>query len=97
YRLAWDDEFEDLSLSDTLPTKARWLAHFGKWNVRYLGANGDEGIKLADATVLKSGRSVAEVLRPTIENKAMPGGLLHEASRGTLKLRAYPLPASLRS
>jgi hypothetical protein len=94
YRMVWDDEFNDLSLSDTFPTAARWLAHFGKWSVRYLSANGDDGIKLVDDTVLRSGRTVAEALRPASPRR---GGFLHEVSDGTLKLRAYPLSEAMRS
>jgi len=93
-KLVWHDEFNDLSLDDTFPTTARWLGHFGKWNVRYLSANGDDGIKLVDNSVLQSGETVADALRPTWPDR---GGFLHQVSNGTLKLRAYPVPDALTS
>lgn len=93
YRLVWSDEFDVLNLSDTPTVPARWLAHFGKWNVRYLGANGDEGVKVSGSTLLPSGRTVFDALSST---SAKPGAALHEIADGRLKLRAYPVSDALR-
>jgi hypothetical protein len=95
YRPVWNDEFADLDLGDSFPTNARWVAHFGKWNVRILGANGDEAVKVADSTLLKDGRTVAEAMRRAIPASGS-GRFIHCLSNLTLKLRTYPIPKALQ-
>lgn len=94
YKLAWNDEFDTLSLG-TKGSGARWLPYFAGWNVRHLAGNNDQAIKMADFEPTANGRKAGDVLRQA-GVAPLPSTYLHEAKGGALALRAYRLPAGLR-
>lgn len=90
YHLAWQDEFDQLSLDKT-SNPARWGTYFYAWNIRTLSGNSDQQVWFADENILKpGGQQVRDVLRAD-GRWGSPARFLHEVSNGTLKLRGYPL------
>ena len=95
YRLVFQDDFSSLDIAANKGDVAVWSTMFTRWNVRYLAGNNDKGVKVADDTLLPSGRTAGAAMRASgaFGNRQ---NYLIEASNGTLKLRAYPLPSSLQ-
>src|SRR4051794_39281422 len=62
YTLAWNDEFDDLSLGGP-GTGARWVHYFTGWNVRRLSGNSDDAFKASDEESWNGGTPVGQSLR----------------------------------
>jgi hypothetical protein len=95
YRLVFEDDFSSLDIAPNKGDAAVWSTMFTRWNVRHLAGNNDKGVKVADGTLLPSGRTAGAAMRASgaFGNRQ---NYLIEASDGTLKLRAYALPSSLK-
>ena len=92
YRLVWSDEFNSLNLGDR---PGAWLPYWRTWGVRHLSGNNDQAGKFADDEPLEGGITAGAML--ALEGRWGDGPYLHEASGGTLKLRAYPLSSAGRA
>lgn len=92
YELVWSDEFNQLDLGNQAN---KWLPYWGAWNVRHLADNEDKGVKYADYETLPGGGGAGEMLQQA--GQWGTGPFLHEVSGGTLKLRCFPVPATMRS
>ncbi len=92
YRLVWSDEFDTLNLGDR---PGAWLPYWRTWGVRHLSGNNDQAGKFADDETLEGGITAGAMLAR--EGRWGDGPYLHEASGGTLKLRAYPLSSAGRA
>lgn len=93
YKLVWRKEFVQIVL-DKEPSP--WASYFLRYNVRALAGNADEGIKVSDEFMTRgTGRSAGAALRAD-GRWDIRTRYLHEASDGTLKLRAFPLATEMR-
>jgi len=89
YVLAWNDEFDDLSLG--APGQGcNWAPYFVGWNVRQLEGNHDQALKAADFE--RFGAAPMTVGKALGQSGRWPSraGYLHEITRGRLALRGYP-------
>lgn len=92
---AFEEDFRAASIAGNPGERRRWSAMFTRWNTRYIAGNGDKGVKMADSTLLPSGRTAGEALRRSGRWGNGPQ-YLADVSNGTLKLRAYPLTTAMR-
>ena len=88
------DDFDSLSLDENTDGGENWVGRWIQWNVNALAGNSDDYFKMWDSLSYNNGPTPAEALNAAGYGN---GPFLHEASGGTLKLRAYPAPGDLQS
>ena len=88
------DDFDSLSLDESTNGSEQWVGRWVRWNVNALAGNSDDYFKMWDSLSYNNGPTVATSLQRAGWGNSP---FLHEASGGTLKLRAYPAPADLQS
>ncbi len=93
YALSWGDEFDAITLDTSCSGSNTWADYFCKFNTRRLDGNSDDGIKMHSDWKGANPSSGAKTIREVLTEAGWPSPSLHDASNGTLKLRAYPIPS----
>jgi beta-glucanase (GH16 family) len=102
--LSFADEF-DGALDIGMQDGTKWVPGWISWNTRHLAGNSDKAWKQHDDELgwteawQSSGRSVGDALRSQagFVSAHGPGPYNHEVSNGTLKMRAFRIPETLRN